>query len=212
MAVIQIEPAGDGKLWVALTKFAREDLARLKAIPGRRWNPERGRWLVPDSPAARAALTEIVAQPPAPPLKMLAVKPRPHPNPSPVAKDQRQERGKGRRYVAGRDKPLTTNPPHPLIKQVDDELVLRGMAYGTRKSYGQHLRNYFNWLKDVTLKQRGKVGELPQMKRPQQLPIVLSRDEVARILKVTYHLKHKALLMTAYSAGLRVGEVVRPYP
>jgi site-specific recombinase XerD len=50
--------------------------------------------------------------------------------------------------VAGRDKPLTLNPPHPLIKQADDELVLRGMAYGTRKSYGQHLRNYFDWLKD----------------------------------------------------------------
>lgn len=29
---------------------------------------------------------------------------------------------------------------------MDDELVLRGMAYGTRKSYGQHLRNYFDWL------------------------------------------------------------------
>ena len=43
---------------------------------------------------------------------------------------------------------LTLNPPHPLIKKADDELVLRGMAYGTRKSYGQHLRNYFDWLKD----------------------------------------------------------------
>ncbi|MBI4672192.1 MAG: phage integrase N-terminal SAM-like domain-containing protein [Chloroflexi bacterium] len=51
-------------------------------------------------------------------------------------------------YIAGQDKPLTTNPPHPLIKAVDDELVLRGMAYGTRKSYGQHLRNYFDWLRE----------------------------------------------------------------
>jgi len=63
----------------------------------------------------------------------------------PHRKPRRQQRG---RYVPGRDKPLTTNPPHPLIKQVDDELVLRGMAYGTRKSHGQHLRNYFDWLKD----------------------------------------------------------------
>ncbi len=44
-------------------------------------------------------------------------------------------------------KPLTTNPPHPLIKAADDELVLRGMAYRTRKSYGQHMRNYFDGLK-----------------------------------------------------------------
>jgi len=149
-------------------------------------------------------------------------------------------------------KPLTTNPPHPLIKAADDELVLRGMAYGTRKCYGQHLRNYFDWLQEkkvlpeaagrdevrgylvqmansgqasagycrqaraalvflyeATLKQPDKVADLPRMKRPQQLPVVLSREEVGRILKTTVNLKHKALLVTAYSAGLRVGEVVR---
>jgi len=39
--------------------------------------------------------------------------------------------------------------------------------------------------------------------------VVLSREEVVGLLKVTTNLKHKALLMTAYSAGLRVGEVVR---
>jgi integrase len=36
-------------------------------------------------------------------------------------------------------KPLTTDLLHPLVKAADDELVLRGIAYGTRKSYGQHL-------------------------------------------------------------------------
>lgn len=65
------------------------------------------------------------------------------------------------------------------------------------------------FLYDVTLKQHGKVDDLPRVKRPEQLPVVLSREEVAKILKVTYNLKHKALLMTAYSACLRVGEVVR---
>ena len=156
------------------------------------------------------------------------------------------------RYIAGEGKPLTTHPPHPLIKRVDDELVLRGMAYGTRKSYGQHLRNYFDWVVEkktapesataeqiraylvemassgrvsasycrqaravlvcfyeTALKQRDKVRDLPRMKRQEQLPRVLSREEIAKLLKVTSFLKHKALLMTAYSAGLRVGEVVR---
>jgi len=32
--------------------------------------------------------------------------------------------------------------PHPLIKAVDDELVLRGMACGTRKSNGQPAERY----------------------------------------------------------------------
>lgn len=62
---------------------------------------------------------------------------------------------------------------------------------------------------DTVLKHPGKVGDLPRMKRPQQLPVVLSQEEVAKLFKVTFNLKHKALLMTAYSAGLRVGELVR---
>ena len=80
--------------------------------------------------------------------KMLAVKPK---DPA-VA---HMPKGTRTRYVPGRDKPLTLNPPHPLIKKVDDELALRGMAYGTRKAYGQHhsttltasLRNFFEWLR-----------------------------------------------------------------
>jgi integrase/recombinase XerD len=243
MATLKIEPGSKGTLWVSLTYFSAEEVARIKKIPGRRWNPERKQWSLPDTPETRAALAEMVAQPPTLPPKMLEVKPKTGAQPS------RKPRA---RYVAGRDQPLTLNPSHPLIKKVDDELVLRGMAYGTRKAYGQHLRNYFAWLKgqqieperatreeiraylvqmadsglvsatycrgaraaimalyDGVLKQGAKISDLPRMKRPQQLPIVLSRDEVARLLKVTYNLKHRALLMVAYSAGLRVGEAVR---
>ncbi len=242
MATLRIEPAGEGKLYVALTRFGDAELARLKKIVGARWNPDRKQWQLPDTPATRAALAEIVAMPSSPP-NVIAVKPKPANAPPKPARH---------RYVAGRDKPLTTHPPHSLIKQVDDELVLRGMAYGTRKSYGQHLRNFFDWLKQkhiapeqatrenvrgylvelatsgrvsaaycigaraaviflygTTLKQRDKVSDLPRMKRPQQLPVVLSKDEITKIFKVTSFLKHKALLVTAYSAGLRVGEVVR---
>ena len=37
--------------------------------------------------------------------------------------------------------------------------------------------------------------------------MVLSRDEVARLLGATTCLKHQAALSVAYGAGLRVGEV-----
>ncbi|WP_256377101.1 IS91 family transposase [Oceanicaulis sp. HTCC2633] len=40
-----------------------------------------------------------------------------------------------------------------------------------------------------------------------KLPVVLSRDEVARLLGATTCLKHQAALSVAYGAGLRVGEV-----
>lgn len=46
------------------------------------------------------------------------------------------------------------------------------------------------------------------MREPQRLPVILSQDEVARLLKAPPHRKSRALLMTIYAAGLRVSEVV----
>jgi hypothetical protein len=131
MATLKIEPTSEGKLWVSLTRFGAEDIARLKKIPGRRWNPERKQWLLPDTPETHKALAEIVAAPPVPPAKMLAVKPK-DPSAAPAPQEKRK------RYVPGRDKPLTLEPGDPLIKRVDAELVLRGMKYETRKCYTAH--------------------------------------------------------------------------
>ena len=46
-----------------------------------------------------------------------------------------------------------------------------------------------------------------RVSHPRNLPVVLSRDEVARLLNATTSLKHQAALSVAYGAGLRVGEV-----
>ena len=49
---------------------------------------------------------------------------------------------------------------------------------------------------------------LVRLAHPRNLPVVLSRDEVARLLNATMCLKHQAaLLPVAYGAGLRVAEV-----
>ncbi|PRX10255.1 UNVERIFIED_ORG: phage integrase family protein [Martelella mediterranea] len=45
------------------------------------------------------------------------------------------------------------------------------------------------------------------MNQPRNLPVVLSRDEAARLLEATTCLKRHAALSVAYGAGLRVSEV-----
>ena len=50
--------------------------------------------------------------------------------------------------------------------------------------------------------------DIPRPKRPQQLPNVLGEREIARLFNAVTNKKHKAILFTAYSAGLRVSEVV----
>jgi site-specific recombinase XerD len=49
-----------------------------------------------------------------------------------------------------------------------------------------------------------------RIKRPRRvrkLPVVLSLDEVERLISVTRNIKHKAIIMLAYSAGLRRQEI-----
>lgn len=50
--------------------------------------------------------------------------------------------------------------------------------------------------------------DIPFAKRERKLPIVLSRDEVCQLIKVTQNFKHRLILALAYGAGLRVSEVV----
>jgi site-specific recombinase XerD len=45
------------------------------------------------------------------------------------------------------------------------------------------------------------------MRYPRRLPVVLSPEEVARLIGATTCLKHRAALSVAYGAGLRVAEV-----
>lgn len=51
--------------------------------------------------------------------------------------------------------------------------------------------------------------DLERPKKPHQLPDVLSQEEVVRIFQVTENLKHRCILMMIYSAGLRLGELVK---
>ncbi|MBD3393001.1 MAG: tyrosine-type recombinase/integrase [Chitinivibrionales bacterium] len=48
--------------------------------------------------------------------------------------------------------------------------------------------------------------DIPHVKVPKRIPVVLSRSEVQRMIELTTNLKHKSILMLLYGSGLRVGE------
>jgi len=50
--------------------------------------------------------------------------------------------------------------------------------------------------------------EIPRPKKPSQLPKLLNEDEIEKLFKALVNKKHKAILFTAYSAGMRVSEIV----
>ena len=57
-----------------------------------------------------------------------------------------------------------------------------------------------------------KTDKIREQKRPRQdkhLPVVLSKEEIQKMLNLERNLKHRLLLMLVYSSGLRVSEVVK---
>ena len=57
----------------------------------------------------------------------------------------------------------------------------------------------------------GRFG-IPPRPRQKKLPVTLSIEEVKRLFSVITNLKHRVLLKTAYSAGLRVSELISLKP
>ena len=60
----------------------------------------------------------------------------------------------------------------------------------------------------VTLRKPAIVLDMPFVREPRRLPVILSPQEVARLLDAAPGLKSKAALSVAYGAGLRASEVI----
>ena len=60
----------------------------------------------------------------------------------------------------------------------------------------------------VTLKRSDIIEHTAFLHEPRKLPVVLSPEEVARLLDAAPGLKYKAALSVAYGAGLRAAEVI----
>jgi site-specific recombinase XerD len=60
----------------------------------------------------------------------------------------------------------------------------------------------------VTLKRDRLTFDIPLSRRPGKLPVLLSREEVERLIGHAANPKFKTMLLTTYAAGLRLNEVL----
>ena len=83
----------------------------------------------------------------------------------------------------------------------------------TKKHLSEGSVNYiYSSLKFVytkVLHRQWQTEIIVRVKEPKRLPVVLSQSEVKAILDATVNLKHRAILTTIYSAGLRISEVAK---
>jgi site-specific recombinase XerD len=60
----------------------------------------------------------------------------------------------------------------------------------------------------VTLKRDHTTFAIPLSRKPGKLPVILSREEVERVIAHATPVKHRTMLLTIYAAGLRLNEVL----
>jgi site-specific recombinase XerD len=133
-----------------------------------------------------------------------------------------------------------------ILKNVENEMKLRGYSQKTIKSYLLCLANYFKYIEIIEknpeikvikkyLLEKQKIGlsgqtinlylnaikyfyrevaksrikiDLKFSKVSKKLPIVLSREDIGKIINSIGNKKHKLLIALAYGAGLRVSEII----
>ncbi|HEY8661588.1 MAG TPA: tyrosine-type recombinase/integrase [Hanamia sp.] len=84
-------------------------------------------------------------------------------------------------------------------------------CHTTLKLSENTLHSRMNSLKfyyEQVLKREKFFREIPRPKKPLILPKLLNETELIRLFNALVNKKHKAMLFTAYSAGLRVSEIV----
>lgn len=90
------------------------------------------------------------------------------------------------------------------IKNYLENLVDKNVSVSTLNSAYSSLKNYYG-----QMYKRKFFIDLPRAKKDKKLPIVLSKEEVKKIIGAINNLKHKCLISLLYGCGLRISEVVK---
>jgi integrase/recombinase XerD len=90
------------------------------------------------------------------------------------------------------------------VRRYQLHLTTSGVGVPTLNQAVSTLRFFFR----VTLKRHDILEHTHFIREPRKLPVVLSPEQVARLLDAAPGIKYKAALSVAYGAGLRASEVV----
>jgi len=95
------------------------------------------------------------------------------------------------------------------INELDIRHYIHGIVkQGKSASYQNQVINAIKFYYEQVLDMPQRFYEIDRPKKARKLPLVLSEEEIASLLSVTTNLKHKSILVTLYSCGLRLSELL----
>src|SRR3989344_5756960 len=89
------------------------------------------------------------------------------------------------------------------VREFLNNLIKRNAAGNTVNVYLNALKFFF----EEILNKRMRLN-IKYSKKPKRLPIVLTKDEIKRLIESIENQKHRLMIKLMYSAGLRVSELI----
>ena len=219
MGIVFVTSGEEGRLLVQFP-YTPERVSAIRKVPGRKWHADDRYWSVPDQEKTLEALhscfsgdrvvvsKELITAQPGLPAETIGRILSKYDRALTSKGYSKKTRGNYRLQVKwflewlGRDPVTATN-------QDMKDYILWNIDLGHSASHIRQAKAALTLLYQDTLKLPNISKDLPQVKNPESIPIVLSKEEVKRMLDASEDLKQKALISLAYSAGLRAGEVIR---
>lgn len=91
-----------------------------------------------------------------------------------------------------------------ISEQDIKDFLAQFKEHNTQRGYHSAIKCFYKY----EVKQPNKFRFIEYCKRNRKLPIVLSPDEMQRLIFSCRNLKHKTIICLLYSTGMRVGEVI----
>jgi site-specific recombinase XerD len=220
---------------VKLEDFSKEDVGKLRAIGGGRWDPNGKCWRFS---CTEEKIRQFAEYFPEAEIRMdgLAVSPKLSCDEKLIQaldqkllttlklkgyslKTSKAYRGHVRRYLQNLADHLRMKNPGALKDErmtsaiIDSsrtqQYALQLLEQGHSPAYVNQAISALRFLAVEVLKQPSEQMKYIRPKKRKKLPYVLSEQEVLRVIQAPTNLKHRTMLYLAYASGLRVSEVVR---
>ena len=224
---IRLEPTAQGRLLVYFP-YHPENVRRIKTISGRRWHGEEKCWSVPFNRHSVTQLVQLFGKMPP------AAFAQPERRPNAVTKRRWDTLSDDEQaFITRVEDEMKLRAYSPKTRKSYRNHILRFVQHfiGVKlpNINEEEIRTYLlsliekeashsqlnqaisaiKFLYGHVLKQPKAIAQLPRPRRERKLPTVMSQQAAQALLNAAGNLKHQTLLVLIYSAGLRVGEVVR---
>ncbi len=214
---------------VKLEDFSKEDVGKLRAVGGGKWDPNGKFWRFPCTEEKIRQFAECF---PEAEIRMdgLAVSSKLSSNEKLIQaldqkllttlklkgyslKTSKAYRGHVRRYLQNLADHLKMKSPGTLKDEKMTSAIIdssRTQQYALQLLEQGHSPAYVNQAISALRFLAVEVFKQPsEPQKEKKLPYVLSEQEVLRVIQAPTNLKHRTMLYLAYASGLRVSEVVR---